>query len=403
MSLSLHPMWNAIGVPSVKAPLNVATFTSYILPPLLIYFLMAFLVIKPKTRRLRVSCWPVLALLALRASVSVDMSLHLEQKFENDLANPMLMIVTRALYWASVKKPLVRHLRAANTSPSTLMDVVDLAFTFRGYGWDWSHGLYVPRETRPSDRVGFVSSVTLSAIVHAFICGTLHRALRAFIPVGFDTIPGATIFDDTLPSHVRYFRSSLITVIGYFTTYGYLQMYYDICTLLGVLILGQDPAQWPPGFDASWRATSLSEFWGRGWHQWLRHMFLVQGGYPLSFIFGRAGLVTGAFLASGMYHYIGIYSLDPTSKLWRMLVGFGMMAPGVLAEQMFKRFTGWKVCGLGGWLWTVTWMLLWGSVIIDGFVRAALFRIPSTIDGVPVWRALVEGVVRHFDTWLHEL
>jgi len=315
----------------------------------------------------------------------------------------MLLIVTRSLHFALAKEPFVRRLRPVNSTPSTLMDTFDLALTFRGCGWNWSHGLYTPPETRPSNRTGFVSHVALSAAVHAFICGTLHRALRSFSPAGLGSISGGSIFDETLPLHLRYLRSSIITIVGCFATYALLQMVYDLCTIVGVVFLGQDLAQWPPGFDSPWRSTSLSEFWGRRWHQWLRHIFLVQAGHPLSFIFGRVGLVIGAFLSSAVYHHVGLNSLDSTSELWRMLLGFGMMAPGMFAERTFKQLTGRKVCGLAGWVWTMTWLVLWGNVIVDGFVRAGLFRANAFIDGVPPLRALVERLVMNFDTWLHAM
>ena len=281
------------------------------------------------------------------------------------------------------------------------MVALDLIMSFRGYGWDWSRRLAVPRETRPSNRIGFITYVTVSAAVHALICGTSYRALRSFSPVGLGSIPGGSIFDQTLPFHVRYIRSSIISIIGCFAAYSFLQIGYDLCTIVGVLCLGQDPAQWPPGFDSPWRATSLADFWGRRWHQWLRHIFLVQAGYPLSFLFGRAGLVIGAFLSSAAFHYIGVYSADSTSEPWRMLVGFGMMAPGILAERTFTQLTGRKICGLAGWVWTMTWLVLWGNFIIDGFARAALFKLGVLVDVVPPLRRLVECLVMNFDTWLH--
>ena len=313
----------------------------------------------------------------------------------------MMMLVTRSIYWAFAKGPLVRHLRPTNSTPSTLMDAVDLALAFRGYGWDWSRGMYIPPETRPSDRSGFVFHVALSAVAHALMCGTSHRAIRSFSPVGLGAVSGVSIFDETLPFHLRYVRSSIIALIGAIAVYAMLQMTYDLCTLVGVLLLRQDPAQWPPGFDSPWRSTSLTQFWGRRWHQWLRHIFLVQGGYPLSFVFGRTGLVVGAFLSSAVYHHVGIHSLDNTSELWRMVVGFVMMAPGLFAEQAFKWLTGRKVCGLAGWIWTMTWLAMWGSVIIDGFVRVGLFRGDAFIDGIPPLRWLVERLVMGFDAWLH--
>ncbi|KAG8218008.1 hypothetical protein J3R82DRAFT_6200 [Butyriboletus roseoflavus] len=321
-------MWGVIGVPTTKAPISGATFGSYVLPPLVFYFVMAVLTITPRTRALRVACLVLVALLALRATVSVDMSLSCfnERKFHNDLAIPMLIIIARSLYWALGKEPLVRRPRPANSTPSTLVDALDLASNFRGYGWDWSCGVYIPRDTRPSSRTGFVLYVTVSAALHAFICGTFHRAIQSFSPVGLGSVSGGSIFDETVPLRVRYLRSSIISIIGCFATYSLLQTCYDLCTVLAILILRQDTTQWPPAFDAPWLATSLADFWGRRWHQWLRHIFLIVG-YPLSSVFGRVGLVVGAFLSSSVFHHVGLLSLDTTSELWRMLIGFGMMAP----------------------------------------------------------------------------
>jgi len=83
--MSLAAMW-AIGVPTKRAPINVATLVSYVLPPVLFYFVMAVLAVTPHTRALRVALWPVVVLLALRASFSVDTALSsYERKFQNDL------------------------------------------------------------------------------------------------------------------------------------------------------------------------------------------------------------------------------------------------------------------------------------------------------------------------------
>ncbi|KAG6371942.1 hypothetical protein JVT61DRAFT_8954 [Boletus reticuloceps] len=74
-------------------------------------------------------------------------------------------------------------------------------------------------------------------------------------------------------------------------------------------------------------------------------MFLIHGGYPLSFVLGKAGLVIGSFHSSGVLHHIVMLSLNDRSELWRAVVGFGMMAPVILAEQALRQWTGSKVDG----------------------------------------------------------
>ena len=316
----------------------------------------------------------------------------------------MLSVAIRSLHWTFAKEPLVRYLRPANSSPSTMVDALDLFSNYRGLGWEWSRGLYIPRETRPANRIAFAFCAFLSAVVHALICGAFQRAVLSLAPIGVGPIPGgSTIFDETLPFLVRYLRASIISILTGFGIYASTHMGYDLNTVAAVLVLGQDPAQWPPLFDAPWRATSLSDFWGRRWHQFFRHIFLTLGGHPLSFVLGRAGIVIGAFLASAVIHYITLVVLDTQAEIWWMLLGFGMMGPGILAERVFHRLTGKRVGGVVGWVWTMAWVLLWGNVMVEGFVRAGMHGASSPVDGPLPVRISVERLVVDFDAWLHTI
>lgn len=419
-----------LGIPSTKVPIDVITSVSYVLPPVVCYFVVAVLAVTPQTHTLRVALWPVIAFLALRAAISVDMSLGIPERklFNVDLVasvyrhkpfqmSPrgqtytvsslqlsMFSVATRTLNWTLAKEPLVRHLRPTNSSPSIILDAFDLASNLRGHGWEWSRGLHFPRETRPASRIAFVARTFVSAVVHALICGSLHRAVLSFVPVEVGSIPAATsIFDETLPFLVRYFRASIIATFSAFSIYAVLQMGYDLCTIPAVLFLGQDPAQWPPAFDAPWCATSLGDFWGYRWHQWFRHTFLLLGGYPLSFVLGRAGIVLGSFLSSAVFHHIAMMALNSQVEIWRMLVGFGMMAPGIVAERAFYQLTGRRVGGAVGWIWTMSWLVLWGSVMVEGFARAGMFGCSSFIDSALPVRVSVEQLVTNFDAWLHTI
>lgn len=314
----------------------------------------------------------------------------------------MFCIAIRTFDWALAKEPLVRYLRPANGAPSIIMDVLDLAVNLRGHGWNWSHSLYIPRDMRPTNRMAFAFSTFLSAVGHASICGVLHRAILSYLGVGSIT-NGFTIFDDTLPFLLRYLRASIISILTAFAAYTSLQMGYDLCTIPAVLFLGQDPAQWPPAFDAPWRATSLIEFWGRRWHQWNRRALLLLGGYPFSIFLGRTGIVLGTFIASGIMHDIVLLSINNRIEFWRMLVGFGMMGPGVLAERAFYQLTGRRVGGAVGWVWMMTWLVVLGSVLTEGLARAGGLGDWTLIDIAPPVRGLVEHLVLDFDAWLHTI
>ena len=48
------------------------------------------------------------------------------------------------------------------------------------------------------------------------------------------------------------------------------------------------------------------------------------------------------------------------------------MGIGVLAEGYWQNVTGKKVGGLFGWLWTMTWMVTGGNILVDGWMRTGL-------------------------------
>ena len=67
-------LWDTLGVPPTRTPVDASAFASYILPLLACYLTAAVLVLMPQTRTARVALWPVFVLLAMRAAVSVSIS-----------------------------------------------------------------------------------------------------------------------------------------------------------------------------------------------------------------------------------------------------------------------------------------------------------------------------------------
>ncbi|KAI6138127.1 membrane bound O-acyl transferase family-domain-containing protein [Pisolithus tinctorius] len=301
----------------------------------------------------------------------------------------MFCYVVRTLEWTFLKDALKRHVRPAGSSPSVLMDALDLSFNMRGVGWNWSKSLRFPPDTRPTSRLWFTVHVLLSALYHSFICDTFHVMARAFSPETFTNPSGDTIFDSTLPPLARYVRSSTITISMAVTIYGALQMMYDIATLFGVIVLQQDRAQWPPVFDKPWKADSLRDFWGYRWHQLFRRTFVILGGRPLRFIFGHAGYVMGSFLGSGIFHNIVLLMLNRSVEWWCMLLAFGMMAVGVILECAFTRMTRKQVGGWTGRAWTMAWL-------------AGMFASSNVFDTASPAKVIVYHYVTAFDRWLRE-
>jgi len=157
------------------------------------------------------------------------------------------------------------------------------------------------------------------------------------------------MFLPQLPPVTRYAVSTVVHVFsGIGLMAGWSVAYYST-TLIFVGLLGHSPLSWPPLFDNPWLANSLNDFWARRWHQCLRRVFVVYGGYPGSWLTGgsRVGTVFGVFLASGMYHDITFYTtgkgFDHSITLFFVLQAFG-----VVLEKVWKDVTGYRVRGWGG-------------------------------------------------------
>ncbi|KAG1859128.1 hypothetical protein C8R48DRAFT_714675 [Suillus tomentosus] len=400
------PLLDGLRLPTTKVLLTTETFAFRVLPPLACSFAIAYLVLLPRTQPVRIALWPITAMLAFRAATSLDMSMGQPDLtfLKMQLQISMFCIAARALEWTVQAKPFVRMARRSSTDvpkQNLVLDTIDLICNPRGCGWDWSQGLYIPPETHPtSSRLAFATSVLVSGLKHSFLCGALHSAVKSFSPDTFGSVDGGTIFDDSLPPHLRYLRSSIIATLCAFTSYSILQASYEITTVICVLIFRQHPDQWPPSFDSPWRATSLREFWSRRWHQWLRRTFIFFGGNPLYLLFGRVGGVMGPFLVSGFMHHLHVLPYDPSSEMWRMMLPFGMMGVGMVIE---RAVSGNKTGGWIGWMWTMCWMVLWGNVLVDGWARTGLLGSSSAFDRATPVRQPIERLVRTFDEYLHAI
>ncbi|KAG2741340.1 hypothetical protein P692DRAFT_20840077 [Suillus brevipes Sb2] len=400
------PLPDSLRLPATKAkvPLTTENFAFGILPPVACYFATAFLVQLPRTQLARLALWPITAILAFRAATSLDVCMGQPKlDFLNiDLQLSMFCIATRTFEWTVQTKPFIRAVRQSSSDVpkrNFVLDALDLACNFRGCGWDWSQGLYVPPEIHPtSSRLAFATSNLVSGLKHSFLCGAIHSAVQSFSPHAFGSVDGGTIFDDSLPPHFRYLRSSIIATLCAFGVYSVLQAAYELTAVLCVLLFRQHPDQCPPSFDSPWRATSLREFWSQRWHQWFRRLFIFFGGHPLSLLFGRIGGVIGAFLASGFFHHLALLAIDQSSELWRMLLPFGMMGAGVVIE---RAVAGNKAGGWMGWTWTMCWLVLWGNVMVDGWARAGMLGGSSILDSATPVRQPIERLVKTFDEYLH--
>ena len=102
----------------------------------------------------------------------------------------------------------------------------------------------------------------------------------------------------------------------------------------------------------------------------------------------------GAFVVSVALHYFMVWGLGNGSEFTTVGGYFLAMGFGVALEIAFSSTTGVCVQGFSGWLWTMSWTLLWGTWIIDGWARhdilSSVFFFP---DRLSPGKALVDAVI----------
>ncbi|KAI4294073.1 hypothetical protein K525DRAFT_274636 [Schizophyllum commune Loenen D] len=393
-----------IPAPEDRFGLNWHTYFTILGPAQLCYGLFALLVTLPNTRLLRIALLPIALYLYFRAGTLLDVAkdipvsdLTKERLIHYNQGHLMTLfaMTCRTVAWAWPSKPYRRidHKEPTRSFTTVLLDGIDLAFDIRGIDWDWSTGLRLPPQTRTlSSRAAFLRETFVSALFHGFIVDALQATIHA---MGLNSPAGGSIFDPALPPHLRYARSTALTLLTGLTIWAGLQASYDLCTLVGVGLLRQAPSRWPPVFDRPWAATSVSAYWGAHWHQVLRDVFVSVGSRPLTHVlvklcgpkWGKSLGLVGAYVVSGLLHDAGLWGQGRGHDPLRV-VGFFVMSGGVgmLVEVTIYRLTGKKVEGPLGWIWTMVWLVGWGHLVTEAWLSRGLagcVLIPDPLRPVP--------------------
>ncbi|KAF8841251.1 hypothetical protein BDN67DRAFT_901941 [Paxillus ammoniavirescens] len=339
---------------------------------------MAVLVQLPGTRLSRVALLPVVLWMALRAGMSMDFSWNSPTlgHLNHGLALAMFTLAMRSTVWMLVREPYARlpiHGSPRVSVPSAMWNACDLILNLRGIGWNWAQGSHIPKASfQVESRLVFFVLSLCRLILSTIAFDTASRCVSWFGPDTFGSPNGGTIFDSSLPPFTRYLRSSVITILAGVTSYFTIEAVYQLHAVEFTVLFRQYPSQWPPLFDAPWFSTSLSSFWGRRWHQLFRESFVAIGSKPLEVFFGRAGIVMGAFAVSGALHDVGMRGMGRGPDSLQVMGFFLMHGVGVMMEGVWKRVTGRRVGGLVGWLWVVTWFVIWGNLMVDAWARRGL-------------------------------
>ncbi|KAL4071675.1 hypothetical protein V8B97DRAFT_2023804 [Scleroderma yunnanense] len=350
----------------------------YILPVFAVQYLMGVLVQFKNTAYLRIALFPIMPWIALRALLALDLSCgQLERAQSNAIFFTHLISVTaRVTIWALARQPYKRdNVREAESTsiPMALWNAWDLLLSLRGIGWNWSQGVPVPKpsaETR--SRVRFLLFAAARVVFFGLAFDAFTEAIRAFFQ-NTSPLNGDTIFNQSLLPITRYLQAFGMAYLTVWMAYFAMQWAYYFLAIFCVIVFYQHPSQWPPLFDSPWLSTSLSELWGRRWHQMLRYAFFSVGGVPLSYVFGHVGLVLGTFLLSGLFHDIEIRAVGRGGNSLIEVGFFVMNGVGILLERAWAKAKGRRVRGIYGWVWTFSWLAIWGIPVVDLWAKSGRF------------------------------
>ncbi|KAF8553846.1 hypothetical protein OG21DRAFT_1509617 [Imleria badia] len=348
---AMQPSVDDVFGASQKIGLTRTTFLVYILPPLVCLYVMGVLVQLKGTRFYRLALLPVLVWFSWRDSESVY---------------------------------------------TALWNAWDLMVNARGIGWNWPQGIVVPKPTFKTDsRVVFVFLSAARLALYALGFDASLQIMRRLSPDTFGSLDGGSLFDHTLPPLLELLRAVFVSSLTACMAYFAIQWSYQLIAIVCIILFQQRPSQWPPLFDAPWKSTSLTELWGRRWHQMMRELLVTLGIRPFGYLFGRLGGLFGAFLVSGVFHDIELRSFGRGGN-FVAIVGFWVMnSVGVVLERLWTKQTGRRVGGVWGRIWTFGWLALWGVWVVDEWAKAGRFgalSLPGDMEPSVVLASVIRSI-----------
>ena len=419
----LHILQHAVAFqPAVVTPY---TFATIFVPAFFSYYVMAVLVQLPHSKLYRTALLPVVFWLTFRANMSLDFSGndpaydYLNQALSVSVGASqgctssnsaiqlgMFTIAMRSTTWMLVQRPYARlpistlgngtidGLNENTSTPtehgvsvfSAMWNALDLIVNLRGIGWNGPQRMHISTPYfQVESRLIFVLLSLCRFTFLALVFDTLRRSVHLLGPDTFGTPKGGTIFDPSLTPRERYMKAFIVTVLAGANSYISIEFTYQVYAALFTILFRQYPSQWPPLFDSPWLSTSLASLWGRRWHQAFRECFVAVGSKPLGRYLGRAGTVMGAFAVSGVLHDIGMRGMGRGGDTLAVAGFFLMQGVGVVMEHAWKQATGRRVGGVAGWLWTFSWLVLWGHPMVDAWARKGLLGADLFPLNLPHW------------------
>lgn len=271
----------------------------------------------------------------------------------------------------------------------------DLMLNTRGIEWNWPKGLILPKPVFETDsRTIFVLLSAVRLVLHAFAFDACLQIIRIFSPETFGSLNGGSLFDHALSPGLELLRAVFVSFLTVWMAHFAMQWSYQFLAIVCIILFQQHPSQWPPLFDSPWLSTSLSELWGRRWHQMMRELLVTLGMRPFGYLFGRLGGLFGAFLVSGIFHDIELRSFGRGGNSVAIIGFWVMNSAGVVLERVWKATTGRRVGGFWGRIWTFGWLALWGVPVVNEWAKAGrlgALSLPGELEPALGLARLVRG------------
>ncbi|KAI5888826.1 uncharacterized protein SCHCODRAFT_02692101 [Schizophyllum commune H4-8] len=387
-----------------SVPFDGHAALTIILPSYALLYLEAILVQLSGTRLLRLALLPC-GLYFMLQSAKVDQTSMFPDSYKSRLTyfnlgniTIMLTLAMQLITFATAPRPLYRidHTPSNPTKPSLptlLSNALDLMFNARGIGWNW--GTSIPKPTYPTRRPRAILYSLASFTLHTLLVDAVLSAMYTLNPA-LRNPEGASMYVDHTGAPLSPLTTTVITLCMGTIIYAAVVYPYDAVRTTA-LLLGADPARWPPLFDKPWTATSLKDLWGRRWHQMFRHSFVVLGAKPArkigKYLGGKIGArvlgLLGAFALSSLLHSLPLHGMGRGGDAFRVSMFFMMMGLGIILEDGWQKWTGRTIGGVSGRIWTFVWLLGWGHFLVEaycqkGIAGALWFRIVTfSLYGIP--------------------